>query len=50
MHIATVNGEAGLVVNLGDRIGAAITIVTDGERISSAYAVVNPDKLPPTIQ
>ena len=50
MHLATVNGEAGLVVNLGDRIGAAITIVTDGERIVSAYAVVNPDKLPPTVQ
>ena len=50
MHLATVNGEAGLVVNLGHRIGAAITIVTDGERISSAYAVVNPDKLPSTIQ
>ena len=50
MHLATVNGEAGLLVNLGDRVGAAITIVTDGERISSAYAVVNPDKLPPTIQ
>jgi RNA polymerase sigma-70 factor (ECF subfamily) len=50
MHLATVNGEAGLVVNLGDRIGAAISIVTDGERITSAYAVVNPDKLPPTIQ
>jgi RNA polymerase sigma-70 factor, ECF subfamily len=50
MHLATVNGEAGLLVNLGDRIGAAITFVTDGERISSAYAVVNPDKLPPTVQ
>ena len=50
IHLATVNGEAGLVVNLGDRIGAAITIVTDGERIVSAYAVVNPDKLPPTVQ
>ena len=50
MHLATVNGEAGLVVNLGHRIGAAITIVTDGERISSAYAVVNPDKMPSTIQ
>lgn len=50
MHLATVNGEAGLVVNLGHRIGAAISIVTDGERIASAYAVVNPDKLPPTVQ
>jgi RNA polymerase sigma-70 factor, ECF subfamily len=50
MHLATVNGETGLVVSLGDRVGAAITIVTDGERIASAYAVVNPDKLPPTVQ
>jgi hypothetical protein len=37
-------------VNLGGRVGAAITIVTDGERIASAYAVVNPDKLPPPVQ
>jgi len=51
MHLGTVNGETGLLIRLGGRVGAAITIVTDGERIASAYAVVNPDKLPgPTVQ
>jgi RNA polymerase sigma-70 factor (ECF subfamily) len=50
MHLGTINGETGLLVNLGGRVGAAITIVTDGERIASAYAVVNPDKLPPPVQ
>jgi RNA polymerase sigma-70 factor (ECF subfamily) len=50
MHLGTVNGETGLIVRLGDRVGAVISVVTDGERIASAYAVVNPDKLPPTIQ
>jgi RNA polymerase sigma-70 factor, ECF subfamily len=49
MHLGTINGESGLLINLGDRIGATISIVTDGERIASAYAVVNPDKLP-TVQ
>jgi RNA polymerase sigma-70 factor (ECF subfamily) len=46
MQLGTINGEAGLIVSLGGRVGAAITVVTDGERIVSAYAVVNPDKLP----
>jgi RNA polymerase sigma-70 factor (ECF subfamily) len=50
MHLGTINGEAGLIVNLAGRVGAAITIVTDGDRIASAYAVVNPDKLPPAVQ
>ena len=50
MHLGTINGEAGLIISLGDRVGATISIVTDGERIVSAYAVVNPDKLPPTVQ
>src|ERR1051325_3825748 len=45
MHLGAINGETGLLINLGDRIGAAITVVTDGARIVSAYAVVNPDKL-----
>jgi RNA polymerase sigma-70 factor (ECF subfamily) len=49
MHLGSINGETGLLISLGDRVGAAITIVTDGERITSAYAVVNPDKLP-TVQ
>ena len=46
MHLGTINGESGLIVSLAGRVGAAISIVTDGERIVSAYAVVNPDKLP----
>jgi hypothetical protein len=38
-------------VRLGGRVAAAISVVTDGDRIASAYAVVNPDKLPPaTVQ
>jgi hypothetical protein len=39
-----------VLISLGDRIAAAVTIVTDGERIESAYAIVNPDKLRTTIQ
>jgi RNA polymerase sigma-70 factor (ECF subfamily) len=50
MHLGAINGETGLIVSLGHRVGAAITVVTDGERIVSAYAVVNPDKLPATVQ
>ena len=50
VRLGTVNGETGLLSNLGSRVAAAITFVTDGERIASAYAVVNPDKLPATIQ
>jgi RNA polymerase sigma-70 factor (ECF subfamily) len=45
MRLGTVNGETGLRISLGNRVAAAITVVTDGERIESAYAVVNPDKL-----
>jgi len=46
MRLGAINGETGLLVSLGNRVGAAITVVTDGDRIVSAYAVVNPDKLP----
>ena len=45
MEIATINGETGLCLRDGDRLTAAISIETDGERILAAYAVVNPDKL-----
>lgn len=45
VELATVNGETGLCVRDGDRVIAAIGIDTDGERIVSVYAVVNPDKL-----
>ena len=50
MRLGTVNGETGVLISLGDRIAAAVTIVTDGERIEHAYAIVNPDKLRTTIQ
>ena len=50
MRLGTVNGEAGVLISLRDRVAAAVTVVTDGDRVVSAYAVVNPDKLPPTIQ
>ena len=45
MGIATVNGETGLAIRDGDRLTAAMSIVTDGEHILAVYAVVNPDKL-----
>ena len=50
MRLGTVNGEAGVLISLGDRVAATVSIVTDGERVISAYAVVNPDKLPPVVQ
>ena len=50
MRLGTVNGEAGVLISLGQRVAAAVTVVTDGDRIESAYAIVNPDKLPTTVQ
>jgi len=50
MHLGTVNGETGVIISLNGRVAAAVTVVTDGERLMSAYAVVNPDKLPATVQ
>lgn len=44
-HLGAVNGETGLVLRLGGRLAATIAIETDGERITSVYVVVNPDKL-----
>ena len=49
MHLGTVNGETGLLVRLGGRVGAAISVAIDGGRIAHAYAIVNPDKLPATM-
>ena len=43
--VATVNGETGLCIRDGNRLTAAMSIVTDGDRILAVYAVVNPDKL-----
>lgn len=45
LEIATVNGETGLRTRDGNRLTAAISIVTDGNRILAVYAVINPDKL-----
>jgi RNA polymerase sigma-70 factor, ECF subfamily len=45
IELATVNGETGLCIRDGNRLTAAMSIATDGERIFAVYAVVNPDKL-----
>jgi RNA polymerase sigma-70 factor (ECF subfamily) len=45
MKIATINGEPGLCIMDGERLTAVMSIATDGDRILSVYAVVNPDKL-----
>lgn len=46
MELVEVNGETGLRVMIDERLQAVISIVSDGERIHAAYAVVNPEKLP----
>ena len=46
LHLGSVNGETGLLVRLEGRVGAAISVVIEGDRIARAYAIVNPDKLP----
>lgn len=45
-HLASVNGESGLCVRVNGRLTSVISIDTDGQRIVSVYAQVNPDKLP----
>ena len=40
-----VNGEPGLCVRDGGRLTAVLGFDTDGDRIRSVYAVLNPDKL-----
>lgn len=45
LEVAMVNGELGLRLRDGERLAAAMSIVTDGERIHAVYAVVNPEKL-----
>jgi RNA polymerase sigma-70 factor (ECF subfamily) len=45
-ELVNVNGETGLLVRIEGRILAIMAIESDGERIHSVYAVVNPDKLP----
>ena len=46
MELVNVNGETGLLVRIEGRILAIMAIESDGERIHSVFAVVNPDKLP----
>jgi RNA polymerase sigma-70 factor (ECF subfamily) len=46
MRLGTVNGETGLLLGLGGRVAAAISMEIDGKHITGAYAIVNPDKLP----
>ena len=46
MEMVDVNGETGILVRLNGRISAIMAFETDGERIHSVYAVVNPEKLP----
>jgi len=44
-RLVMVNGQAGLVGFKGQQPSWVLTVETDGVRILSAYAVVNPDKL-----
>jgi hypothetical protein len=44
--LVEVNGETGLCIRFSGRIAGLLTIESDGERIQSVYAVVNPEKLP----
>jgi RNA polymerase sigma-70 factor, ECF subfamily len=45
-ELVEVNGETGLCIRFNGRIAGLLTIESDGERIQSVYAVVNPEKLP----
>ena len=45
LRVCDVNGETGLCILDGERLTAAMSIATDGERILEVYAVINPDKL-----
>ncbi len=45
MHLASINGETGLLVRIDGQVNSVISIVSDGERIVEVYAVVNPEKL-----
>jgi len=47
---AVVNGETGLCVLDGRRLVATMSIATNGGQIQAVYAVVNPDKLPASIE
>jgi RNA polymerase sigma-70 factor (ECF subfamily) len=45
VEMTAVNGETGLIIKDSGRLIAAISIVTDGERILEGYVVANPQKL-----
>jgi RNA polymerase sigma-70 factor (ECF subfamily) len=45
LHLLTVNGEAGLCYRVDGRLQSVLSVETDGERILSVWAVVNPAKL-----
>jgi RNA polymerase sigma-70 factor (ECF subfamily) len=44
-HRASVNGEPGLIMSIGERVVSTISIDTDGVRIRAVHTVLNPDKL-----
>lgn len=43
--VESINGEPGVVIRCGERIHAAMTLVSDGQRVVTIYSVVNPYKL-----
>jgi RNA polymerase sigma-70 factor (ECF subfamily) len=43
--VEPINGEPGIVVRSGEHIHAAMTLVSDGQRIVQIYSIVNPHKL-----
>jgi RNA polymerase sigma-70 factor (ECF subfamily) len=45
LRVATVNGEAGLLLEIGGRLESVVAVDTDGARIRAVFNVVNPEKL-----
>lgn len=44
-RVAWINGEPGVLVLHGEHIHAAMTLVSDGQRVRGIYSMVNPHKL-----
>src|SRR5690606_12882364 len=44
-RVAWINGEPGVLVLHGEHIHAAMTLVSDGQRVRRIYSMVNPHKL-----
>jgi RNA polymerase sigma-70 factor (ECF subfamily) len=44
-RIVEINGRPGMMLRTDDQLFGAVTIETDGKRITAVYAVRNPDKL-----